>query len=168
MASFIDWIAVPPGSTLFILCLSSSISLATSLVNRRFVDRKQINTWNREISNWRTDFNNAKKSDDKKLLAKVQKQESRIMALQGKLFKQQMKPSLISMIPLLLIWLAFTGRILAWQLFTTPFTGGGTVAFMPWLDGPIPLSLIYWYILCSISSSTLIQRLLGISVGVTR
>jgi uncharacterized membrane protein (DUF106 family) len=132
------------------------------------VDRKQINAWNREISDWRTDFNNARKSDDKKLLAKVQKQESRIMTLQGKLFRQQMKPSLISMIPLLLIWLAFTGRILYWQLFTTPFTSGGTVAFMPWLDGPIPLSLIYWYILCSISSSTLIQRLLGISVGVTR
>jgi uncharacterized membrane protein (DUF106 family) len=168
MSSFIDWIAVPPGSTIFILCLSFTVSLGTSLVNRRFVDRKQLNSWNREISNWRNEFNKARKSNDKKLLAKAQKQESRIMALQGKLFRQQMKPSLISMGPILLIWLLFTGRIFAWQLFTTPFTSGGTVAFIPWLDGPTPLSLIYWYILCSITSSTMIQKLLGISVGATR
>ena len=151
-----NWLTIPPGSTIFILGFSALITLITSLVNRLLVDREQLNGWQREIREWTNDSKRAQRTGDKKLLAKVQKQQSRIMQLQGKVFKQSLKPMIVYFVPFMLLW----------QWFLIPELGVGTMAYFPGLSGGyIELPLFLWYLICSFASGTLISRALGVPMG---
>jgi len=150
-------IQVIPYSTLFIVLLSFLVSLVTLATNRRLTNREQMKTWNQEIAAWRTDSLKATRSGDKKLMAKVQKQQKHIMQLQKKMMSQSMKTSFIWFIPMMLLW---------W-FFLTPLYGNvGPIAYLPGLDRePWALSYFYWYFLCSIAFQALLSRALGMSMG---
>ncbi len=151
-----EWLLPIPNSTLFILLISMSLSFLTASANRLLTNRKQLNAWRKEIAQWNEDFKKARKSGDKKLLAKVKKKERQILQLQSKMMWQTMKVSLIFMIPFLLIWQILIG-----------FFKDATVAYIPWIDGVLPMSLFLWYLLCSFVSGTLIMKALGVSPGAT-
>jgi uncharacterized membrane protein (DUF106 family) len=145
-----------PYSTLFILLISTGISLITSLTNRLLTNREQMKAWSQEIAAWRADSLKATRTGDKKLKAKVEKQQKHIMQMQSKMSWQSMKTTFIWFIPLMLLWI----------FFLTPTFGAGTVAFLPWIGNePLPLPLFWWYLLCSFASNSLITRLLGLGLG---
>ncbi len=148
-----EWLLPIPNSTLFILLISMSLSFLTALANRLLTNREQLSAWRKEVARWNADFKKARKSDDKKLLAKVKRKERHILQLQSKMMWQSMKVSLIFMIPFLLIWQLLIG-----------FFGNATVAYIPGFGG---LPLIWWYLLCSFTSGTMISKALGVSVGAT-
>ncbi len=168
-------LAEPPGSTLLILGISTLLSLMLSLLRRLFTpkqDMSQLKAWQKEIAEWEAESKRAKRTGDKRLLRKVKKQEKRILQLRSKIASQtlgQLKLMPITMLLFYLIWLALTGNILGWQLFTPlPFNSGGmegVVAWLPWFDSSIPLYLFHWYILCSFATSTLINRIFGPQTG---
>ena len=167
MVSLWDWLSNPPGATIFILFLSIFLSFITTLVRSRLTNKEEFEAMKRQIAAWRTSFDEAKRSGNKRLLAKVQSQQSQIMKLQTKMSRQSMKTSLLFLGPFLLIWLALTGRILGWQLFETPFSGEGTVAYLPWFgESPLELNLVWWYIICSITSGTILTRVFGLGMEV--
>jgi len=155
---------VIPVSTIFILFLSMALSLVTSLANRFLTNQEQLRTWRREIAEWTADFNKARKTGDKKLLAKVKKQQPQITKIQSKMMWQSMKVSFIFMIPFFLLW----------SLFLTPtYYNVTAVAYIPdimssngsasWLSLP----LFWWYLLCSFLFGTLFSRILGLAIGTT-
>lgn len=151
-----EWLRIIPNSTLFILLLSMSLSLLTALANKLLTNREQLNSWRKEVARWTEDSKEAKKSGDKKLLAKVKRKEKHILSLQSKMMWQSMKVSLLFMIPFFLIWQLLIG-----------FYGDATVAKIPWIDGIWELPLFYWYLLCSFASGTLIMKALGVTPGAT-
>jgi uncharacterized membrane protein (DUF106 family) len=151
-----------PVSTIFILFLSMTLSLVTSLANRFLTNQDQIRTWRREIGEWTADFNKARKTGNKKLLEKVQKQQPQITKIQSKMMWQSMKVSFIFMIPFFLLW----------SLFLTPVYGMiPAVAYIPSILGLestvsfMPIPLFIWYLLCSFLFGTLFARILGLAVG---
>ncbi len=153
----IEWLAAIPHSTLFILFLSFAISFATSLSNRLLTNREQLKAWNKEISQWRTDSLQAKRTGDKKLMAKVKKQERHVMQLQSKMMWQSMKTSFLWFIPLMLMWYWGLPQIVD---INQP------VAYIPWLSvEPFPLLVFHWYLLCSFLASALLTRLFGLGMG---
>lgn len=155
MALLPDWLLTSPGSTIFILCFSILITFITSLTNRLLVNREQIDAWRREIAAWTADSQKAQRTGDKKLLAKVKKQQPRIVQLQSKMLRQSFKPMLVYMIPLMLLW----------QFFLIPLYGTGTIAYLPGLfGGEWELPLFWWYMLCSFLFGTLFSRVFGIVV----
>jgi len=150
---------VIPYSTFFILGLSLLVSLVTSLTNRLLTNREQMKTWTQEIAAWRADSLKATRTGDKKLMAKVQKQQKHVMQLQSKMMWQSMKTSFIWFIPLMLLWLFFLNPLYIGE------TGPISVAYIPWFGSdPLPLSYMYWYLLCSILSGALLSRLLGLGM----
>ncbi len=148
-----EWLLPIPNSTLFILLLSMSLSFLTALANRLLTNREQLSAWRKEIARWTADSKKARKSGDKKLLAKVKRKERHILKLQSKMTWKTMKVSLIFMIPFILIWQLLIG-----------FYGGTTVAYIPGFGG---LQLFLWYMLCSFASGTMITKALGVSLGAT-
>jgi uncharacterized membrane protein (DUF106 family) len=137
---------------------ASAISFATSLTNRLLTNREQLRDWNKEISQWRTDSMKAARSGDKKLMAKVKKQEQHIMQLQSKMMWQSMKTSFLWFIPLLFIW----------YLFLSPIFGPlAAVAYLPSLFGSqsLQLPLFWWYLLSSFMFGILFSRLFGLALG---
>jgi len=145
-----------PASTLFTFIIASSISLITTMLNRKFVDREKLSIWQREINRWEAERRRAQRTGDKKLMAKVKRQELYIAQLRWKTISQQMKTFAITFIPLLAIWQALIG-----------FYGNDPVAYIPGLGGPIALPFIFWYMICSFFVSALLSKVLGISMSLT-
>ena len=157
-------LTTPPVSTIFILFLSMFLSLITSLANRFLINQEQLRASRKEVADWTSEFREATKSGDKKLLAKLKRQQPRITKLQTKMTWQSMKVSFIFMIPFLLLW----------YLFLTPLYGGvPAVAYIPGIylpgifvwAGELPIFL--WYLFCSFLFGTLWSRVLGLAVGTT-
>ena len=110
----------------------------------------------------------AKSTGDKKLLKKAQKQEKQILQLQTQslsLSSKQFKVMPITMAVFFVVWLLLTGSILGMKLFESPFIGPDPVAYLPWIDGVMPLTLFYWYLICSFLSSAIFTRIFGLTGG---
>ena len=147
---------------MFILLLSMSLSLVTSLDNRFLIDQNQMRAWRQEVAKWTADFNKARKTKDQKLMAKVQKMQPQIMKIQSKMSWQSMKVSFLFMIPFFLLW----------YLFLTPtYITVSAVAYIPSVLSStsgvswMPLPLFWWYLLCSFLFGTLFARVLRLAVG---
>ncbi len=151
-ALFIDWLLAPqaPGATIFILLICVMMTSLTSSVNRIFSNPEQLKVWRKEIKEWTDEFRDATRSKDKKRIDKLGKQKSRIMKLQQKMSWQSMKVSLLFFIPFIILW-----QVL-WGIYSEP------VAFLP---GFGPLSIILWYLVCSLFFNSLLSRALGVGVG---
>lgn len=149
-------ITIIPWSTLSVLGLSFLISLITMLLNRKFIDKKKFAKWRQEINEWNKDRKNAKKTGDKKLASKVKRQEAHVLQIQSRMFKQQMKTTLITFVPLLIMW----------QILPA-YYGTASVAFIPVLPflGIFPLPFFYWYLICSFFTSTMLSKLFGMDFG---
>lgn len=149
----------PP--SISILLISMLVSFITSLANRLLINREQLNAWRREVKEWTSDFNKARRTDDKKLLAKLQKQQPRIMQIQKKMAWQSMKVFPISTVVVLVVW---------WVILIPTFSQITDVAYLPWnlpwFGGEvIPLNLFLWYLLCSLLCGTLFSRAFGLATG---
>jgi len=162
-----------PYSTIFILCISLVMSLATSLINSHFTPREQrerLAALRREITELnnkkRENLKTAKSTGDKNLLKKVRKQERQLLQLQSQMASlslRQMRVMPITMTMFFLIWMFLTGRLLYWSVLPGLFTGAETVAKLPWLEGAIPLNLFWWYLLCSLLFGILFSRIFGLT-----
>lgn len=151
-----EFLLSAPYSTFFTLALASTISLVTALLNRKFIDREQTAAWQRELNKWNADKKTAKSTGDKKLLAKVKKQEARMLQLQSKMFSQQMKTTLVTFIPLIIIWQILIGFFQATPVARLPdgiFTG-------EFFDLPF----FYWYLICSFFIHQVMSRLSGVGM----
>jgi uncharacterized membrane protein (DUF106 family) len=89
-------------------------------------------------------------------MAKMKKQERHMMQLQSKMMWQQMRTSFLWFIPLILVWYVFLPQILAMNTI---------VAYIPWLDGQLELTVPLWYLLCSFFAGALFTRLFGLGLG---
>jgi uncharacterized membrane protein (DUF106 family) len=153
----IEWLMYTPNSTFFIMLVAFAVSLATSTTNRLLTNRVQLREWNKEISQWRSESMKASRSGDKKLMAKLKKQEKHIMQLQSKMMWQSMKTSFLWFIPLMLMW---------YVLLPAAIDPGMIVAYLPWL-GPDPyqLNVFMWYLFCSFLAGIVFNRLFGLGMG---
>ena len=172
MSSFL---AQPPYATIVILLVSIVMSFLSSLINSRFMSkehRQKVKDLQRKISALTKEKNEnmkeAKSIDDKKLLRKAQKQEKQLLQLQSQalsLSSKQFRVFPITMGVFFVVWLLLTGSILGFKFFESPFIGPDPVAYLPWLGGVLPLSLFYWYLICSFLFGTLFSRIFGLTGG---
>ena len=151
-----------PQSTIFVLLLAVLLTAVTSVANRLLTNKEQMTSWRKTISEWQEEFNQARKSGDKKLLEKAMKKQKQVMQIQSKMFTQQMKVTLIFIVPFFLFW--------TW-LNSVPFeysvgnVKGHWVALLPGFGG---LTVFYWYLICSLALGALFAHLLGIgTMGVS-
>lgn len=171
--SSLEWLANPPASTILVLGVSLLLSFLVTLINRLSTSREkleQLKAWRKEVNAWLSEFNKARRTGDKKLLKKVQKQEKRIKQLQSKMASQslgQMKILPITMAIFILVWFCLTGKLLYWQMFPGIFSGLEPVAYLPWFGEAMRLNLFLWYFICSIAFGTLFARLFGLGMGET-
>jgi uncharacterized membrane protein (DUF106 family) len=170
-----SFLAQPPYVTLIVLFVSIVMSLASSLINSHFMPREhreKVRSLQRKISSLKSEANEnkkkAKSTGDKKLLRKAQKQERQLLQLQSQalsLSSKQFRVLPITMIVFFVVWLLLTGSILGFKLFNSPFIGPDPTAYLPWFGGVLPLSLFYWYLICSFLFGTLFSRFFGLTGG---
>ncbi|MDG6222051.1 MAG: DUF106 domain-containing protein [Candidatus Bathyarchaeota archaeon] len=169
-------LAQPPVVTLIVLFVSIVMSLSSSFINTRFMPkehRQQLRDLQKRISALTKEKNaimkEAKETGDKKLLKKGQKQEKQLLALQSQslsLTSKQFRVMPITMAVFFVVWLILTGSILGMKLFDSPFIGPDPVAYLPWFGGVMPLTLFYWYLICSFTFGAFFQRIFGLTGAV--
>ena len=159
----LEWLFYPPFSALAVFGITFLMSLTMTLLNRKLVNQGQFAEWQGEMKRWNADKERAKKTGDKKLLAKLKKQEKRISQMQSKMLKGQMLNMVITMGLFFLVWQVLTfvfadpGRVYVARLpFSIPF-----LVTQP--GSALPFYLLY--IVCSFFSSSIVQRILGVRTG---
>jgi uncharacterized membrane protein (DUF106 family) len=170
-----SYLAQPPIVTLIVLGVSVVMSFSSSFINSRFMPkehRQKLRNLQKKISAMTKEKNammkEAKSTGDKKLLKKAQKQEKQILQLQTQslsLSSKQFRVLPITMGLFFVVWLLLTGSILGMKIFESPFIGPDPVAYLPWIDGVMPLTLFYWYLICSFLSSAIFTRIFGLTGG---
>jgi uncharacterized membrane protein (DUF106 family) len=143
-----------PSSTLFTLAIAAVLGVITTASNRLLIDVKRVASVTKEVNAWRREFNKARKSGDKQLLAKTTKKQQAMMKLQSQVAFDRMKVSFIFIIPFWLIW-----------IILSDFFGQTAVAFSP-IQIPFvgtTLSFFYWYLICSFTISLPLTRMFGIN-----
>ena len=166
----------PPVVTLIVLFVSATMSFASSFINSHFMPkehRQKVRALQCKISDLTKEKNEnmkqAKSTGDKKLLRKAQKQEKQLLQLQTQalsLSSKQFRVLPITMSVFFVVWLLLTGSILGFKLFNSPFIGTAPVAYLPWFGGVLPLSLFYWYLICSFLFGALFSRIFGLTGGI--
>jgi len=164
MAALMPYAAIP-NSTFFILGVASILAITSNLANRFLVDVRAMKGMSAEVKAWQTEFNKARKSGDKQLLAKVTKKQAAIMRLQSKMMWDRMKVTLTFFIPFILVWNVlsrFYGE-LSERMFTaySPFIARWLLEGPPLAGGGIMISYFTWYLICSFAISLPTSRLLG-------
>jgi uncharacterized membrane protein (DUF106 family) len=143
-----------PASTLFTLMVAGILALITNAANRFLVDVKRAATVTKEVNAWRKEFEQARKSNNKKLLAQLTKKQQAMMKLQSEVAFDRMKVSFIFIIPFWLVWIVLSGSfgqaVVAHSPIQIPFAGAN-------------LSFFYWYLICSFTISLPLSRILGVN-----
>ena len=143
-----------PASTLFTLMVAGVLALITNASNRFLVDVKRAAVVTKEVNAWRKEFEQARKSNNKKLLAQLTKKQQAMMKLQSKVAFDRMKVSFIFIIPFWLVWIVLSGSfgqaVVAYSPIQIPFAGAS-------------LSFFYWYLICSFTISLPLSRILGVN-----
>ena len=143
-----------PASTLFTLMVAGVLALITNASNRFLVDVKRAAVVTKEVNAWRKEFEQARKSNNKKLLAQLTKKQQAMMKLQSQVAFDRMKVSFIFIIPFWAVWIVLSGSfgqaIVAYSPIEIPFAGAN-------------LSFFYWYLICSFTISLPLSRILGVN-----
>jgi len=147
----------PPMSTLFILGLSTVISLVTSVANRMVIDLDEYRRWMVESNRLRREMMEAMRSGNQRRIAKVQKRQQDLMQTQQKMTMDRMKIMVFFMIPFILIW----------QVLNKFLKDVSYIALMPFTAPLISpkgtLSVSTWYFISSIATNIIISRVLGLT-----
>jgi uncharacterized membrane protein (DUF106 family) len=102
----------------------------------------------KEMNEYRAETMAAARANDKKQMEKLKKKKSQIDNMQSKMMKPQMVQFGISFV-----------YIVVWLFVLTPTFGNSSVIYIP---GVGPLSVFYWYPLCSFFLGLLTSRIIGI------
>jgi uncharacterized membrane protein (DUF106 family) len=181
--NFLKLISYPPGSTIFIFLLSLATTVLSTLLTRWLSDPKQLQEKQniiKEHQSRRNEIEDLKEENPKKYkkeLAKWERMDKPIQAMQQKMGLQRMKPMLFTCIPYMIIFPIIAG-------FFRSATGNSPVAIPPMNPWDIPLlggmmhastelipiqagliNYTTWYILCSFTCNTIIGRLAGTYQG---
>ncbi len=160
-----------PYSTIFIVFVSIMISLLSAWSTRRFTDIQQMKSDMAEWKAWQEKLKLARKTMDPILLQEVLDEQSRIMAIQGRLTSARMKPMCIFYVPLILIFGALNAFYGQNPVAVLPFNVLRVLPFMEsWIgtsvgiSGGFGLYFWSWYMLAVLAVSGLIRRLSGIEI----
>jgi len=150
-----------PESTFTVIGVALLLSLMTTGANRFLVNYKMVTSYRREFMTWQQAVRKARKDGDEKELGKLMKRQAAVMKMSSRATLEQMKTTLITFIPLLLIY----------NILITAFPGGVGVAFAPIIlpgaattagEASSFLSVVYWYFLASFAISIPLSKLSGI------
>ncbi|MFW9927404.1 MAG: EMC3/TMCO1 family protein, partial [Candidatus Thorarchaeota archaeon] len=174
---FILWFTVmfkdPPMAGIFILLVSMSISTMSNLAMRRFTDMRRLNKQQAEIKKFREMEQEAKKTQNEKLLKKLRKRKAYIDRIQREQMGARCKPSLLFFIPFIFIF----------SFLRTFYNTGGVddivvvlpfniQKVLPFLTGMLGaptaagfgLSFYGFYFIVGLGLSSILQRIMGTQV----
>jgi len=144
----------PPNSAIFIFILSAVLSVLISALNRMILDIEKLRRYEEKIRKWQQMYFKARKTGDKKLLLKAERQSKYIQRLQSKVTSERFKPMLIYLVPFTLLFWILNSIYKKSIVVFLPIA-------LPWLGNQ--LTFFWWYLLCNFAVGGPIQKLFKIT-----
>ncbi|UCE11317.1 MAG: DUF106 domain-containing protein [Candidatus Thorarchaeota archaeon] len=181
-AAMYNWMLVnvssPPGSAVFVLIVSVSISTISNMAMRRFTDMRRLNRYQTEIKQYREMEQQAKKTGNEKLLRKVRRRKSYVDRIQREMLTARCKPMMFFFIPFILLFNVLRTFYLEADGITQtivailPFNAN---KLLPFLEGFIGVQtaagfgLWFWpfYFLVGLGLGQILQRIQGVQIMTT-
>jgi len=163
----------PPMAGIFILFVSMTISTISNLAMKRFTDMRRLNKQQAEIKKYRELEQEAKKTQNEKLLKKLKKRKAYIDRIQREQMTARCKPSLIFFIPFIFIFSFLRGFYNTGGLddivVVLPFNIQKVLPFLTGMIGApaaagFGLSFYGFYFLVGLGMSSILQRIMGTQV----
>ncbi|HEY7507154.1 MAG TPA: EMC3/TMCO1 family protein [Nitrososphaera sp.] len=107
-------------ATIVALLISVGMNFAFAMLRKKTTDIEKINRVMKETTEWRKQYTDAIKKQDKKRIEELKKRQAYVNKMALEMQQQQMRPMFIYMIPSFMIW-----------IFVFPTIFGGTVAISP-------------------------------------
>jgi uncharacterized membrane protein (DUF106 family) len=145
-----------PYSTFLIFFIATALATMTTTANRFLVDIKKMKSIMKSVNEWRTEYNEARKSKDKKRIEKAAKKQQSMMKLQSTMMWDRMKISFIFMAPFWIIYMVLSNFFGPKPVAFTPFN-------IPFLLTTREMIFFSWYLICSFSISLPLTRILGVN-----
>ncbi len=155
----------PPLSTIVVALLAVGVSLMYAVGTRLLTDVERTKRTTAEVSAFQKELRDALAKKDKNRETKLRKKEPAIRKLQADQFKQNMKPTLLFTVPLLLVWYAVLPVWIA-PLSSIVASSPVPLDFIPLLrltDSGGKLFLWSWYLICSFAFATVIRKALRLT-----
>lgn len=158
----------PSSPLLTIMIIAAFIAFFIVLLQKLLIDYDKMEEMQNEMKELQTELREAQKAGDPKALAKVQKKQMEFMPKQKELMTMQFKPTLITMIPILLIYYGMVGTPAISNIVITISQSQFYLLLMPiwnifWHQtNPLTINFFGWYILCSFAFSFVFRRVFGL------
>ncbi|TFF85978.1 MAG: DUF106 domain-containing protein [Promethearchaeota archaeon] len=162
---------INPLTTLWVLALSMGIVSGTSAFARFMMDIPRLKRYQKEIDKHKKMKKEAEENRDRKLMVKVKRKEKYIEKIQRKMMWQRFKPTLITMVPFMVMffvlnWL-FTGIVVAvfpFNAWEAPLIGS-FIQGHPLSPRGFGLYFFGFYLTSSFGFSFILQKVMGIKFG---
>ena len=177
LTDFVLWLSTnfpmfltPPWSGILIATVSVIVSTISNLGMKRFTDMRRLKRHQTEIKQYQKMQQEAQKSGNEKLLRKVRRRKAYIDRITRDSTTARCKPSLIFMIPFMLIfWILrdfYSGdytivAILPFNAFFLTGIAGTSV------QGGFGMTYMAFYMLVGLGLSSILQRIMGTQIMTT-
>jgi len=146
-----------PGSALFIFGVTFSLILVVMIIYRLVTDVRRLQNYELEIRRYTRDLNEAKKRNDKAVLRRLKREEVRFKQFRSYISRQRLKATLVTILPLTVIYFVLSIVYFGKQVATFPFE-------LPLIGKYVPFYI--WYLLCYLTMYFPMSRVFGVSPDV--
>ncbi|RAP45520.1 EMC3/TMCO1 family protein [uncultured Methanosphaera sp.] len=175
--SYLDFLLNPlismdptPSNPVFtIFFIAALIALFIVVLQKWLIDYDKMHELQAEMKELQNDMRAAQQSGDPKALAKVQKRQKELLPKNNELMKMQMKPTIITMIPIMIIYYGMIGNHAISHVIINITSSQYFLLLIPiwnifWTQSnPLTINFFGWYILCSFAMSFLFRRIFGLN-----
>lgn len=158
----------PANPIITVFIIASAIALFIVILQKLLIDYDKMTEMQDKMKEIQTELREAQKAGDPKAIAKVQKKQMEFMPMQKDLMMMQFRPTLITMIPILLIYYGMLGNPAISHMVVNIAPSQFYLLLMPlwnifWTQtNPLTINFFGWYILCSFAMSFVFRRVLGL------
>jgi len=145
--------------TMLVVFEALGVNCLYAVGRRKFTDIEKMRRYNNEMKAFRSEMSAAQKAGDKVKLEKMKKKQQQMQKMQAEMSMNNLKPTLLFMLPLLGVYYLVSSFIKNATLAVAP------IPFQLFNYGPpIEIPFFWWYMVCSFTFSGIITRLFGLSL----
>jgi uncharacterized membrane protein (DUF106 family) len=145
--------------TMLVIFEALGVNCLYAVGRRKFTDIDKMRRYNAEMKAFRSEMSAAQKAGDKVKLDKLKKKQLQMQKMQAEMSMDNLKPTLLFMLPLLGVYYVVSSFIKNATLVVSP------IPLQIFNYGPpIMVPFFWWYMICSFTFSGIITRLFGLSM----
>ncbi|MDA4112306.1 MAG: EMC3/TMCO1 family protein [Thaumarchaeota archaeon] len=152
-------VTISLSQTLLVVLEAIGVNCLYAVGRRKFTNIEKMRRVNAEMKAFRSEMSAAQKAGDKQKLEKLKKKQQQMQKMQAEMSMDNLKPTLLFMLPLLGVYYLVSSFIKNATLVIAP------IPFQMFNYGPpIEVPFFWWYMICSFTFSGVITRLFGLSL----